>query len=55
MLYAIKTEQACAFWSLGNEGGYGVNFEKAGRWVKEYDSTRLTHYESGMWQMERDI
>ena len=35
-------------WSLGNEGGYGENFENAGRWVKEYDSTRLTHYESSV-------
>ena len=32
-----------------------MNFEKAGRWVKEYDSTRLTHYESSMWQMEGHI
>lgn len=37
-------------WSLGNEGGMGVNFENAGRWVKEYDSTRLTHYESAVWE-----
>lgn len=35
-------------WSLGNEGGYGENFENAGRWVKEYDSTRMTHYESAV-------
>ncbi len=35
-------------WSLGNEGGYGENFENAGRWIKEYDSTRLTHYESSV-------
>lgn len=35
-------------WSLGNEGGYGENFENAGRWVKEYDDTRLTHYESSV-------
>lgn len=37
-------------WSLGNEGGMGENFENAGRWVKEYDNTRLSHYESSIWE-----
>ena len=46
-----KNRACVCLWSLGNEGGYGVNFENAGRWVKEYDNTRLTHYESSMWQM----
>ncbi len=46
-----KNRPSVCLWSLGNEGGYGVNMENAGRWVKEYDSTRLTHYESSMWQM----
>ena len=36
------------FWSLGNEAGYGENFENAGRWVKEYDPSRLTHYEGSV-------
>lgn len=45
-----KNRPCVCLWSLGNEGGYGENFEKAGRWVKEYDNTRLTHYESSMWQ-----
>ncbi|MCD8180258.1 MAG: beta-galactosidase, partial [Firmicutes bacterium] len=47
-----KNRPCVCIWSLGNEGGYGVNFENAGRWVKEYDPSRLTHYESSMWQME---
>lgn len=46
-----KNRTCVCLWSLGNEGGYGVNMENAGRWVKEYDKTRLTHYESSMWQM----
>ncbi len=37
-------------WSLGNEGGYGPGFEKAGRMVHEMDSTRLVHYESSIWE-----
>lgn len=45
-----KNRTCVCIWSLGNEGGYGENFENAGKWVKEYDKTRLTHYESSMWQ-----
>ena len=36
------------FWSMGNESGYGKSFEDAGRWIKEYDDTRFTHYESSL-------
>ena len=36
------------FWSLGNESGYGENFEKASAWIKEFDTTRGTHYESAV-------
>lgn len=38
--------QACVLmWSLGNESGWGENFRRAARWVKEYDPSRLVHYE----------
>lgn len=50
-----KNRPCVCLWSLGNEGGYGVNFENAGKWVKEYDKTRLTHYESSLWQMKGHI
>ena len=40
-----KNHASVVIWSLGNEAGFGQNFQKAGRWVKEYDPTRLTHYE----------
>ena len=32
-------------WSLGNEAGFGPNFEKAYQWVKETDTTRPCQYE----------
>ena len=38
------------FWSMGNESGYGENFEEAGRWIREYDPTRLLHYEGSVWE-----
>ena len=40
-----QNRAAVLMWSLGNESGYGTNFENAGRWVKSYDSSRLLHYE----------
>lgn len=33
------------FWSLGNEAGYGPNFEEAYKWVKNADPSRATQYE----------
>lgn len=37
------------FWSLGNEAGYGPNFEAAYNWVKTEDPSRAVQYEqSGM-------
>lgn len=41
-----KNNCAAVIWSLGNESGYGKNFEEAGRWVKAYDPSRLLHYEN---------
>ncbi len=37
----------CVFaWSMGNEAAYGCGFEEALRWTKDYDDTRITHYEN---------
>lgn len=33
------------FWSLGNEAGYGPNFEDAYNWVKKEDPSRAVQYE----------
>ena len=40
-----KNHPSIIVWSLGNEAGFGPNFEKAYRWVKAYDATRPIHYE----------
>ena len=42
-------------WSLGNESGYGVNFEKAYDWVKACDTTRPAQYERGGYDSKTDI
>lgn len=43
-----KNRTSVLLWSLGNEAGYGENFENAARWIREYDPTRAVHYESAV-------
>ena len=38
---------------MGNESGYGCTFEEALKWVKRYDPSRLTHYESAFYKSGR--
>jgi beta-galactosidase len=33
-------------WSMGNESGNGHNLTQAAKWIKDFDNTRLLHYES---------
>lgn len=41
----LKNHPCIIIWSLGNEAGYGKNFEDAYDWVKAYDPTRPVQYE----------
>lgn len=41
-----KNQPSVIFWSLGNESGWGRSQERAAAWIKEYDPSRLLHYES---------
>lgn len=45
-----KNATSILIWSLGNEAGFGGNFENAAKWVREYDDSRLIHYEGAMWR-----
>lgn len=45
-----KNRTSVMLWSLGNESGYGESFEKALEWIKSYDTSRLTHYESSIYE-----
>ena len=40
-----KNRPCVLIWSMGNESGMGRNFHEALRWTKQYDPSRLTHYE----------
>lgn len=43
------------FWSLGNEAGFGVNFEACYRWVKDEDPSRPVQYERAGYSDFSDI
>lgn len=45
-----KNRTSVLIWSLGNESGYGENFEAAAAWIKARDPSRLLHYESAIYQ-----
>lgn len=52
----LKNHPAIIVWSLGNESGYGKNFEDAYDWVKAYDPSRPCQYEqAGRDQRATDI
>ena len=42
---SFKNHPSIIVWSLGNEAGFGPNFEKCYKWIKEYDNTRPVQYE----------
>lgn len=48
-----KNRPSVVIWSMGNECGYGCTFENALKWTKEFDSTRLTHFESARYVSDR--
>lgn len=41
-----KNRPCIVIWSMGNECAYGCTIEAALKWTREFDDTRLTHYES---------
>ncbi len=43
------------FWSLGNEAGFGKNFEACYNWVKAEDKSRLVQYEQARVNQYTDI
>ena len=49
-IYVLKNHPSIIVWSLGNEAGYGKNFEDAYDLVKAYDASRPCQYEqAGSW------
>jgi beta-galactosidase len=45
MVERDKNHPSVIIWSLGNEGGFGANFEATSAWIKQRDPTRPVQYE----------
>ena len=54
-MITYKNHPSIIVWSLGNEAGYGPNFEKAYDWVKAYDNSRPCQYERAELDGKTDI
>ncbi len=52
---SFKNHPSIIVWSLGNEAGYGPNFEKAYDWVKATDPTRPCQFEQAGQNGKTDI
>lgn len=52
---SFRNHPSIIVWSLGNEAGYGSNFEKAYDWVKSADATRPVQYEQAGQNGKTDI
>lgn len=48
MVMRDKNHPCIYAWSLGNESGSGMNHSAMAGWIKEYDPTRLLHYEGNI-------
>ena len=54
-IYVLKNHPSIIVWSLGNESGYGKNFEDAYDFVKAYDPSRPCQYEQAHKNGKTDI
>lgn len=55
MVLRDRNHPSIIVWSLGNEAGNGINFEKAYDWVKSNDPTRPVQYERAVLDRNTDI
>lgn len=55
MFERSKNHPSIVIWSLGNEAGNGINFEKTYDWMKERDHTRPVQYERAELNYNTDI
>jgi beta-galactosidase len=55
MVERDKNHPSIIIWSLGNEGGDGVNFQATSDWIQQRDATRPVHYERAELEPHTDI
>ncbi len=51
----LRNHPCIIVWSMGNEAGYGPNFEQVYDWIKSVDQTRPVQYEQAGQQGKTDI
>ena len=49
-VHSEKNRPSVFSWSAGNEGAYGCTFEESLAWVKKFDPSRVTQYESAFYR-----
>ena len=52
---SFRNHPSIIVWSLGNEAGYGENFEQCYDWIKEFEPTRPVQYEQNGQNGKTDI
>ena len=55
MVERDKNHPCVIMWSMGNEAGDGVNFEKCSAWIKQRDPSRPVHYEQAAHKPHADL
>jgi len=55
MVERDKNHPSIIIWSMGNEGGNGVNFYECYKWIKQRDPSRPIHYERALLDWNTDI
>ncbi|QZT38090.1 DUF4981 domain-containing protein [Halosquirtibacter xylanolyticus] len=55
MFYRDRNHSSIIIWSLGNEAGFGPNFEATYRWLKKHDDGRPVQYEQSHYNEFTDI
>ena len=55
MVERDKNHPSVVIWSLGNEGGDGINFEATSAWIHQRDKSRPVHYERAEMRPHTDI
>ncbi|WPJ96077.1 glycoside hydrolase family 2 TIM barrel-domain containing protein [Coraliomargarita algicola] len=48
MVMRDKNHPSIIMWSLGNESGYGANHDAMAGWIRQYDPSRVLHYEGAI-------
>ncbi|PLX05013.1 MAG: beta-galactosidase, partial [Marinilabiliales bacterium] len=55
MVERDKNHASIIMWSMGNEAGDGVNFDKASEWLHKTDPSRPVHYERALKRETVDV